>query len=154
MVTTFAALVKGILQNFPKHDYPVLNSQLVFQTWLELVMDKSITSLRDGFKRLNGTGIEGDISTFSKANQVRRLQPFIQIYHFLIRQARQQVRPTKVDQLYNLCPIDSTVITLTSKLFWMQHQNSVKLFTCLNETDASTSSCVIHFDGKHFLSVC
>lgn len=145
MVTTFAKLVKEILQNLPSHDYPVLNSRLFFQTWLELVMDKSITSLRDGFKRLNHTGIEFDISTFSKANRLRSLQPFMHAYQALMKRVRQG----KVAQSYQLCPLDSTVITLTSKLFWLQQYHQVKLFTCWNETNGSTSSCVINFNGNH-----
>jgi len=50
----------------PKNDYPVLNTRLFVECWLSYAMDKSLTSMRDLFKRLNNTGIEVDISTFSR----------------------------------------------------------------------------------------
>ncbi len=67
MVYSFPKLVKGILADLPKNDYPALNARLFFECWLGYAMDKSLVSMRDLVKRLNGTGINVDISTFSKA---------------------------------------------------------------------------------------
>jgi hypothetical protein len=64
---------KPISQNYqiylkwlPKNDYPVLNSRLFVECWLAYVLDNSLTRKRDLFKRINPTGFEVDISTFSK----------------------------------------------------------------------------------------
>ncbi len=75
-------------------------------------MDKSVTSMQDLFKRLNNTGIEVDISTFSKASKHRSNADFIKIY----KKVLQQVKRNKALDAYPIYPIDSTIITLTSKL--------------------------------------
>jgi putative transposase len=67
-------ILKYILRDLPKNDYPVLNSRLFFSCWLSLVMDNSLTSMRDLFKRINNTGFDLDISTFSKASSHRDLK--------------------------------------------------------------------------------
>jgi len=71
IVNTFPKIVKDILRELPKNDYPVLNTRLFFECWLSYVLDQSITSMLDLFKRLNNTGIDVDISTFSKASSQR-----------------------------------------------------------------------------------
>ncbi|MFN7715848.1 MAG: IS4 family transposase, partial [Pseudanabaenaceae cyanobacterium] len=65
MLLSFSNIVKSILKELPVNDYPVLNSRLFFETWLNFVLDNSLTSMRDLFYRLNYTGIKVDISTFS-----------------------------------------------------------------------------------------
>ncbi|MEH2363070.1 transposase [Nostoc sp.] len=80
IINSFPKIVKGVLRGLPKNDYPVLNSRLFFECWLSYAMDNSLTSMRDLFKRLNNTGFEVDISTFSKANLHRSQKPFQEIY--------------------------------------------------------------------------
>jgi len=71
MVLSLSKIVKDLLADLPKNDYPVLNSRLFVECWLCYAMDKSLTSMRDLFKRLNSTGFDVDISTFSKASSQR-----------------------------------------------------------------------------------
>ena len=74
--------------------------------------DKSLTSMRDLFKRLNNPGIEVDISTFSQANCHRSQQVFPQIYQHLSRLFHRK----KTHDKSEICPRDLTRISLTSKL--------------------------------------
>lgn len=73
--------------------------------------------MRDLFKRLRNTGFEVDISTFSKASSHRSQKPFQDIYHKLDELVHNKPQK-KLNNKYAICPIDSTVITLTSKLLW------------------------------------
>ncbi len=43
-----------------------------------------------------------------------------------------------------LFPIDSTVITLTSKVFWMQGYHQVKLLNGINLEQGNPGECLIH----------
>jgi putative transposase len=65
IINSFPKIVKDILKGLPKNDYPVLNSRLFFEFWLSDVLDNSLTSMRGLFARLNNTGFEVDIYTFS-----------------------------------------------------------------------------------------
>lgn len=84
--------------------------------------------MRDLFYRLNHAGISVSLSTFSKACKMREDQYFRRIYAQLIEQVRRQ-KPTTAQMLF---PIDSTVVTLTSKLFWLQGYHQVKLLNGVN----------------------
>jgi len=44
-----------------------------------------------------------------------------------------------------LIPIDSTVISLTSKLFWEQEYHQVKLLNGINLGQGNPTECLIHF---------
>ncbi|WP_392483093.1 transposase [Nostoc sp. C110] len=83
IINSFPEIVKGILRGLPKNDYPVLNSRLFFECWLSYALDNSLTSMRDLFKRLNNTGFDVDISTFSKANSHRSQKTFQEVYQKL-----------------------------------------------------------------------
>jgi hypothetical protein len=48
-----------------------------------------------------------------------------------------------------LFPIDSTVVSLTSKLFWVQGQHQVKLLNGVNVSQGYVSECLIHFGQGH-----
>jgi putative transposase len=48
-----------------------------------------------------------------------------------------------------LFPIDSTVISLTSKLFWQYGYHQVKLMNGININQGNTTECIIHFDQGH-----
>ncbi len=63
MVYSFPIIVKDILKDLPKKDYPVLNSRLFVSCWIGFSLDKSLTSMRDLFRRLKVGGINLDIST-------------------------------------------------------------------------------------------
>jgi putative transposase len=115
IINSFPKIVKDILKGLPKNDYPVLNSRLFFECWLSYVLDNSLTIMRDLFSRLNNTGFEVDISTFSKANLHRSQKPFQEIYQKL-NELVQNKSHNKLHNKYAICPIDSTIITLTSKL--------------------------------------
>lgn len=145
MLSSFPAIVKPILKRLSPHDYPVLNSQLFFEIWLTFVLDQSLTSMRDLFYRLNHAGIPVDISTFSKACKSRQDQHFCRIYVELIEQLKRQ-NPATAQMLF---PIDSTVVTLTSKLFWAQGYHQVKLLNGLNLEQGNPSDCLIHFGQGH-----
>ena len=141
MLASFPKLVKSILKQLSASDYPVLNSRLFFEIWLTFVLDQSLTSMRDLFYRLNHTGIEVDISTFSKACKTRQGEYFCRIYVELMNRLKRQNSATA----QMLIPIDSTIITLTSKLFWEQGYHQVKLMNGINLTQGNPTECLIHF---------
>jgi putative transposase len=134
-----------LLQRLSPSDYSVLNTRLFFEIWLTFVLDKSLTSMRDLFYRLNRGGVTVDISTFSKACKTRQGEHFSRIYAELIAQLKRQ-HPATAQMLV---PIDSTVITLTSKLFWEQHYHQVKLLNGVNLTQGNPTECLIHFGQGH-----
>jgi hypothetical protein len=39
IINSFPKIVKGILREIPKNDYPVLNSRLFFECWLSYALD-------------------------------------------------------------------------------------------------------------------
>ncbi len=101
--------------------------------------------MRDLFYRLNHSGIPVDISTFSKACKSQQDQHFCRIYVELMERLKRKNQATAL----MLMPIDSTVITLTSKLFWAQGYHQVKLMNGVNLTQDTTSECLIHFGQGH-----
>jgi putative transposase len=145
MLPSFPNIVKSLLQRLSPNDYPVLNTRLFFEIWLTFVLDASLTSMRDLFYRLNRTGIEVDISTFSKACKTRQGENFCRIYVKLLEQLKQR-HPSTAQMLV---PIDSTVISLTSKLFWQQEYHQVKLLDGINLTQGNPTECLIHFGQGH-----
>ena len=90
IIRSFPKIVKEVLATLPKNDYPVLNTRLFVECWLSYAMDKSLTSMRDLFKRLNHTGFSVHLSTFSKASSHRSQQIFQQIYQQLSRVIEQK----------------------------------------------------------------
>lgn len=145
MIASFPTLVKSLLKQLSPSDYPVLNSRLFFEIWLTFVLDQSLVSMRDLFYRLNHAGISVDISTFSKACKSRQDQHFCRIYIELIERLKRKHSATA----QMLIPLDSTVITLTSKLFWAQEYHQVKLLNGINLTQGNSTECLIHFGQGH-----
>jgi hypothetical protein len=45
MVLSFSNILKSILKELPANDYPVLNSRLFLETWLNFVLDSSLKCL-------------------------------------------------------------------------------------------------------------
>jgi len=101
--------------------------------------------MRDLFYHLIRSGITVDISTFSKACKQRCSQYFRRIYTEL-RQQLIRNNPTSGKMLF---PIDSTVVSLTSKLFWMQEQHQVKLLNGVNASQGYVSECLVDFGQGH-----
>ncbi|MBD2306482.1 IS4 family transposase [Chroococcidiopsis sp. FACHB-1243] len=145
MIPSFHKLVKQCLANLPKNDFPVLSTRLFVECWLGYVMDKSLTSMRDLFARLNLREINCDISTFSKASKHRSLEPFIKIYQQLNSQLQQKNSANKLV----ICPIDTTVITLTSKLLWQLGYHQVKLISSLNLSTEAVEENLVNFGWNH-----
>ncbi len=148
IINSFLKIVKNILGGLPKNDYPVLNSRLFVECWLAYALDNSLRSMRDLFKRLNNTGFDVDISTFSKANTHRSQEVFQKIYHQLNQLVQNKVQK-KLHDKYAICPIDSTIITLTSKLLWVLGHHQVKLFSSLNLSTGSPEDNLINFGHDH-----
>ncbi|MBE9059369.1 IS4 family transposase [Sphaerospermopsis sp. LEGE 08334] len=148
IINSFPKIVKDILKSLPKNDYPVLNTRLYVECWLGYALDNSLTSMRDLFKRLNNTGIDVRISTFSKANTHRNQEIFQKIYHQLNKLVQKKAHK-KLHDKYAICPIDSTVITLTSKLLWVLGHHQVKLFSSLNLSTGSPEDNLINFGHNH-----
>jgi len=145
MVLNFPQLVKTFLVSLPDDDFPVLNTRLFFSCWLALIMDKSLVRLQDLFKRLNQAGLPVDISTFSKACSSRSLHHFEQLYCTLRNTRR---RPLPVGALHP-CPVDATLVSLTSKLLWAQGYHQVKLLTRLETGSGANEGAVINFGYDH-----
>jgi putative transposase len=148
IINSFPKIVKDILRPLPKNDYPVLNSRLYVECWLAYALDNSLTSMRDLFTRLNNTGIDVRISTFSKANIHRSQEIFQNIYHQLNKLVQKKAYK-KLHDKYAICPIDSTIITLTSKLLWVLGYHQVKLFSSLNLSAGIPEYNLINFGHNH-----
>lgn len=147
MISNFPKIVKRHLRHLPQDDYPVLNTFLFVSTWLNFALDQSEISMRSLFKRLNIRGIDVDISTFSKASKTRSPRPFYQLFEQLRKELNHQ---KKIEtQKIALFPLDSTIVTLTSKLLWSQGYHQVKLFSGINLLTAEPGGISIHFGQGH-----
>jgi IS4 transposase len=145
-VSNFPKIIKDLLKDLPKNDYPVLNTFLFVSCWLGWVMDQSLVSMRDLLFRLNSRGIEIDISTFSKGSKTRDVEIFEKILKKAIKNLRQK---KGINQSKALFPLDSTIISLTSKLLWCQGYHQVKLFCGCNDWTNELGGIVIHFGQGH-----
>jgi IS4 transposase len=94
---------------------------------------------------LNIRGYEMDITTFSKANRVRDTQ----VFEKLIERAKAYLSKGEQSNELVLFPIDSTIVTLTSKLLWEQGYHQVKLFAGLNSATSEPGGISIHFGQGH-----
>lgn len=145
-LSNFPKIIKFLLKDLPKNDYPVLNTFLFVSCWLGWVMDQSLVSMRDLSLRLNSRNIKVDNSTFSKASKTRSPEVFEKVLQKVIS----EVRKNKKNQEHRLLfPLDSTIITLTSKLLWCQGYHQVKLFCGLNSWTSELGGIVIHFGQGH-----
>jgi putative transposase len=112
-VSNFPKVIKHLLKDLPQKDYPVLNTFFFTSCWLGWVMDQSLVSMRDLIFRLNSRNIKIDISTFSKASKNRDTAVFEKILEKAIKSLKKK-KGTTNNKIY--FPLDSTIITLTSKL--------------------------------------
>jgi putative transposase len=75
------------------------------------------------FFLLNHLGVAVNISTFSKASKHRSAEPFQRI----LKGLQQRLQNRDKGEFQHLFPLDSTIITLTSKLFWQHKIYQAKL---------------------------
>ncbi len=143
MLSNFPTIVKRFLGDLPKDDYPVLNIFRFVSCWLSFVMDQSQSSMRDLCKRLNVRGIDMDIFTFSKASKNR--DPII--FHNLFLKLRNKLKKQRNIDTKSLVlfQIDSTIVSLTSKLLWKEGYHQVKLFSGIDLLTAEPDGILIHF---------
>ncbi len=144
--SNFPQIVKYLLQDIPKNDYPVLNSFLFASSWIGWVMDKSLESMRDLSLRLNSQNIPIHISTFSKASAKRSAEMFEKILKKGLKKLKKKKGKSK-DKVF--FPLDSTIITLTSQLLWAEGYHQVKLFCGLNNWTNEVGGISIHFGQGH-----
>ncbi len=104
--------------------------------------------MRDLFSRLNNTGFDVDISSFSKANSHRTQKTFQEIYQKL-NEVVQKKTHNELHDKYAIYPIDSTIITLTSKLLWILDYHQFKIFTSLNLATETPEDNFINFGHYH-----
>jgi len=90
---------------------------------MHFILDARVSTMRGLFFLLNHLGVAVNISTFSKASKYRSAEPFQRILQAL----QQRFRNRNTGEFQHLFPWDSTIITLTSKLFWQQNVYQVKL---------------------------
>lgn len=149
LLSNLPQLVKRHLGQIPDDDYPVLNSFLFVTCWLNFALDPGVDSMRGMFAILNQQGIKVDFSTFSKASKSRDPELFENILNRLIAEVKKKAPPDKLA----LFPLDSTIITVMSKLLWQQNIYQVKLFSGINLTTEGTEGIYLHFgqghDSKH-----
>jgi putative transposase len=173
MLSNFPKIINQFLGELPKNDYPVLDTFKFVSCWLSFVMDQSQSSMRDLFKRLNVRGIDMDISTFSKASKNRDST----VFHNLFLKLRNELKNKRDINSKDLVlfPIDSTIISLTSKLLWKEGYHllgethavderkrgvpkaetsarfhpQVKLFSGINLLTAEPGGILIHFGQGH-----
>ena len=113
--SNFTEIIKDLLKDLPRNDYPVLNSFLFVSCWIGWILDQSRSSMRDLFLRLNNRNIPIDISTFSKANKKRNFKIFEKILNKAIGKLMKNIGKSENQILF---PLDSTIVPLTSKLLW------------------------------------
>ena len=145
-VSNFPKVIKELLKDLPKNDYPALNTFLFASCWIGFGMDKSLVSMRDLITRVNSRGKKLDLSTFSKASKSRNPELFEEILNQGLKRLKNQKGVSK-DKIY--FPLDSTVITLTSKLLWRENYHQVKLFGGLNSFTSEIDGIKIHFGQGH-----
>lgn len=146
LFSNFPKIVKRYLAHLPKDDYPVLDSFTFVSCWLGFSFDQSLDTMRSLFSRLNSRGISLDISTFSKASKHRDIGIFVKIFEKL--QVDLKSKLVDKDSL-DLFPLDSTIVTLTSKLLWQQEYHQVKLFAGTDNKREMIDGVHIHFGQGH-----
>lgn len=145
-ISNFPQVIKRLLKDLPKNDYPVLNTFLFASCWIGFGMDKSLVSMRDLITRVNSRGKKLDLSTFSKASKSRNSQLFESILNQGIKELK---RKKGISESKIYFPLDSTIISLTSKLLWRDEYHQVKLFAGLNRFTSELGGIKISFGQGH-----
>jgi putative transposase len=145
MLSNLPSLVKKVLGHLPDNDYPKLTTRLFVSIWLNYVLDPGIESMRGLFQQLNLQGIEIDISTFSKASNHRDPKILEKIFEKLNRELNRK----NPDKALGFFPVDSTIVTLTSKLLWTLGIHQLKLFAGLDSLTSEVGGVHLHFGNGH-----
>jgi len=145
-MTNFSKLIKELLKPLPKNDYPALDTFTFLSCWIGFALDKSIVSMRDLCSRMVLQGINVNLSTFSQASKIRETSPFEKV---IVELNKRLVAKKGIENARALFPIDSTIISLTSKLLWSQGWHQVKLFSGLNSITTEVVGILIHFGQGH-----
>lgn len=101
--------------------------------------------MRGLFTQLNLQGIKVDKSTFSKASKIRSPEGFEKLFNQLNLDLKKK---NKFEKL-SLFPLDSTIVSLTSKLFWQAGIHQFKLFSSLNSLTSEIGGVQLHFVQVH-----
>jgi putative transposase len=125
--------VKYLVKDLPRNDYSVLKTRLWVETWFHFIINQSLSSMRGLTSYFNATGTQFNIRTFSRANQNRNPQLFIDIY----KKFATQVRCKSEQNILPTLALDSTTITLTSKLFHLHNFREAKLL-CSHNSDPNS----------------
>ncbi len=125
-MTNFSKLIKELLKPLPKNDYPALDTFTFLSCWICFALDKSIVSMRDLCSRMVLQGINVNVELNKRL-----------------------VAKKGIENARALFPIDSTIISLTSKLLWSQGWHQVKLFSGLNSITTEVVGILIHFGQGH-----
>ena len=141
-MTNFSKLIKELLKPLPKNDYPALDTFTFLSCWIGFALDKSIVSMRDLCSRMVLQGINVNLSTFSQASKIRETSPFEKV---IVELNKRLVAKKGIENARALFPIDSTIISLTSKILWSQGWHQVKLFSGLNSITTEVVGILIHF---------
>lgn len=144
-LSNFPKIVKQHLGDLPQNDYPVLDTFTFVSCWLSFSLDQSLRTMRDLFFRLNVRGIPIDISTFSKASKVRDVAVFIDLFEKIKKKVKHR---NSSDKLI-LFPLDSTIVSLTSKLLWQHKYHQVKIFAGTDNERGIIDGVQIHFGQGH-----
>lgn len=145
MLSNFPKIVKEVLGDLPRSDYPALSTFRWVSCWLTFALDPSLMSMRDLFCRLKYQGEKFHMSTFSKANKTRDPAIFKELFQKLARKVNQKYKMEGI----SLYPLDSTTITLTSKLLWNQGFRQVKLFSGIHTKTSEIVGVSLHFGSGH-----
>lgn len=146
MISNFPKIIKRYLADLPHNDYPVLDTSTFVYCWLSFSLDQSLKTMRGLFRRLNMRGIQIDISSFSKASKKRDVEVFKRLFETLKAAVKSQ---HSLSHELALFPIDSSVITLTSKLMWKQGFHQVKLFAGTTEDRHLIDGVQVRFGQCH-----
>lgn len=138
----FSKLIKELLKPLPKNDYPALDTFTFLSCWIGFALDKSIVSMRDLCSRMVLEGINVNLSPFSQASKIIETSPFEKV---IVELNKRLVAKKGIENVRALFPIDSTIISLTSKLLWSQGWHQVKLFSGLNSITTEVVEILIHF---------
>jgi len=137
-------LIKPLLNLLPKNDYPVLDTRLFVLIWMHFILDARVATMRGLFFLLNHLNFKVDISTFSKACKHRSTEPF----QVILRELQKRLKHHQ-GEFKHLFPLDSTIITLTSKLFWHYKQVKLTLGLDINEGNIGDESIIFGKTNDH-----
>ncbi len=106
--------------------------------------------MRSVFKRLNIRGIKVNFLLFLKL--VRTVIPryFQRLYDLFLALKQELHKRHEIEAAkLTLFPLNSTIVSLTSKLLWAQGIHQVKLFSGLDLMTNAPGGIVIHFGQGH-----